>query len=645
MGRAALTYRIRGNARARRAPYPCRVPTRASLSILVAVAFALPLAGCGDGDLERNGAVQATNVRLRQGSMPRPPPVGEPLDVRVLDSLGGWESVTLPHPWDLRRRARGVEGWYRADLVLPPDRRDWAIHLDGSWHDLDLFADGARIGALTRDGPPPTGQHLWNATLLVPLPERGDRIELVAHFRTSPGEIGALIEAVAGPREWIDARARNRTLLRSTIPSALGLVGLAGGLMVLLLARYAQERGTYLFGLATTSWCLFAVVPTQPETLAGWLASVVSHAFVPVVAFGLHRLLDLSRPRVEWLLAGSVLLGAALRAAVPALFIPAIDVLWWIGNFFIGIYLLPLAILAERRRATSGARWFVFAGAVLLVAGLHDVASIFLRRMLFTPYSLFAAASPIIAIATAGSIVASLLASLRRARALNAELEDRVEEKRRELQASYARTAELERERAIATERERMMRDMHDGTGGQLVSALSLVEGGEFRPEDLAETLRAALADLRLSIDSLETGPADLLAVLALARTRLEGRLEHHGVRFAWEVEDVPTPPGFGAEQSLHVLRIFQEAVTNALKHAKAKVVTVRTGLATDAEQRRCALVEIADDGRGLDAVSDAPGSGRGLRNMRRRAEEIGARCTVTSDAAGTTVRLLLPLG
>jgi hypothetical protein len=66
-----------------------------------------------------------------------------------------------------------------------------------------------------------------------------------------------------------------------------------------------------------------------------------------------------------------------------------------------------------------------------------------------------------------------------------------------------------------------MMSDMHDGTGGQLVSALSLVEGGDFRNEDLAETLRAALADLRLSIDSLETGPPDLLALLALARTRL----------------------------------------------------------------------------------------------------------------------------
>ena len=119
-----------------------------------------------------------------------------------------------------------------------------------------------------------------------------------------------------------------------------------------------------------------------------------------------------------------------------------------------------------------------------------------------------------IAIATAGSIVSALASALTTVRRLNVELEDRVEAKTRELAASWARTAELERERAIATERERMMRDMHDGTGGQLVSALSLVESGEYRGDDLAETLRAALADLRLSIDSLEAGPPDLLAVL-----------------------------------------------------------------------------------------------------------------------------------
>jgi signal transduction histidine kinase len=108
-------------------------------------------------------------------------------------------------------------------------------------------------------------------------------------------------------------------------------------------------------------------------------------------------------------------------------------------------------------------------------------------------------------------------------------------------------------------------------------------------------------------------------------------------------VEDVPAPDRFGPEQSLHLMRIFQEAVTNAVKHARATTLSVRTGTARDAAGRDCAYVEIADDGCGFGgAQTDA--AGRGLRNMRRRAEELGGELVVSSVAQGTAVRLLLPL-
>jgi signal transduction histidine kinase len=152
--------------------------------------------------------------------------------------------------------------------------------------------------------------------------------------------------------------------------------------------------------------------------------------------------------------------------------------------------------------------------------------------------------------------------------------------------------------------------------------------------------------DLRLAIDSLDAGEADLLVLLAQARARLEPRLEPHGVHFAWEVEDVPTPSHFGPEQTLHVLRVLQEAVTNVLKHARARVIAVRTGEASDASGRPNVWIEIADDGCGMrgDAATPRDGGGRGLRNMRRRAAEIGGMIELSSDETGTRVRLVLPL-
>jgi signal transduction histidine kinase len=612
---------------------------------LLCAASLVALGGCMDAGFQEAHAVRLDTLQMRQGAAPPAPAPNTPLDGAAIRNLGGWQTERVPDVWDLRRRSHGTSGWYRAELLLPPGHEHWSLHVDGIFDELTAFADGVPIGTLSRDDPPPLGDR-WSSALIAPLPDHRERVELMLHFRTAPEQIGGIVDVVAGPHDWVTARVHHRILLRGIVPNALALVGLAAGLLVLLLARFADERGAYWFGVSTSLWCLVGLIPVPSASFLGWLWSVLEHAFVPAVAVAFHRVLDLRRPRVELFLAGTVVLGALLRAVVPPLLIPAIDVLWWLGNFGLGLYILPLAVRNQRTRGTNGSRWVLFAGVVLMVGGLHDVVSLFRGKVVLVPFSLFIAASPVIAIATAGSIVAALARALLTVRQLNAQLEDRVAEKHRELAASYARTAELERERAIAHERERMMRDMHDGTGGQLVSALSLVEGGDFRGEDLAETLRAALTDLRLSIDSLETGPPDLLALLALARTRLESRLEHHGVRFAWEVEDVPTPHGFGPEQSLHVLRIFQEAVTNALKHACAKTIAVRTGTARDAADRACVFVEVADDGRGHTAAADAGtnGSGRGLRNMRRRAEEIGGDCTVSSSSAGTVVRLLLPL-
>jgi signal transduction histidine kinase len=337
--------------------------------------------------------------------------------------------------------------------------------------------------------------------------------------------------------------------------------------------------------------------------------------------------------------------GAGLRFAAPPLWVPVVDNLWWTVNAAIGVYTLPLARQCIASQAVPVPRTVLAAAGIVVAAGVVDLLSLFAGRAFFGP-SLFALTSPLIGLAAAAGVVSSLSRALEQARSLNADLELRVEVKRLELDASYARTALLERDRAIAGERARMMRDMHDGTGGQLVSALAMVEGGDIPRDELAEALREALVDLRLVIDSLEPGEPDLLALIAHARARLEPRLERHGLGFAWEVEDVPAPERFGPEQSLHVMRVFQEAVTNALKHAKATTISVRTGTARDDAGRSCIYVEIADDGCGFHADSHNASTlhGRGLRNMHRRAEELAGALTVQSNEHGTVVRLMIPL-
>jgi signal transduction histidine kinase len=228
--------------------------------------------------------------------------------------------------------------------------------------------------------------------------------------------------------------------------------------------------------------------------------------------------------------------------------------------------------------------------------------------------------------------------SLTDAERLNAELERRVEVKRAEIASNAEHVQALTRQQALADERRRIMSDMHDGIGGQLISALSLVDAGDASKEQVAAALRECIDDLRLAIDSLEPTEEDLLPVLGGLRYRLEPRLKAQGIALDWQVQEVPRLACLTPQNVLHVLRILQEAFTNTLKHAKASRIRVATAV-----QAGRVAIDLSDDGDGFD-TRGARG-GHGLANMRRRAAAIGAELMLRSSHEGTTLSLLLPAG
>lgn len=622
------------------------------VQILAACGVVAAIGCSADPAAERaSGILRIESAQLREGDFPAMRRADGELDLGAFDALGGFRSVTLPDHWPLGRRRRSADGWYRARFEMPGDPTHWAIAVDGAWDSLEVYVNGAPLaGALSSNRPAQVAMTAA-AKVLIPIPGsdlRAGTNDLALHFTTRLDEIGSLHSIALGPSAALAAMQRSAMLWTSTLPSLIALFGLACGLLVLMLTRWSLMPGTIWLGLGTTLWsaaALLAPLASSPSSPFGSVLATAAHAFPPCIAVGFLHALGLRRRRVETALIASVVIGAVVRSQVAPVWIPTVDNLWWTANALIGVYVVRLAIVAVRRHALPVPRLLLAATVIIVGAGLFDLACLFAGRSVLG-YSLFAATSPLIGLATAAGLVVSLARALDTAQQLNTDLEGRVEEKRRALDASYARTAVLERDRAIVAERERMMRDMHDGTGGQLVSALAMVEAGDVPRDEIAEALREALSDLRLVIDSLEPGDPDLLALLAHARARLEPRLERHGLHFAWQVEDVPAPDRFGPEQSLHLMRIFQEAVTNAVKHANATTISVRTGTARDREGRACAYVEVADDGRGFGAAAAGakPTSGRGLRNMRRRAEELGGELVVTSVATGTAVRLLLPL-
>jgi signal transduction histidine kinase len=209
--------------------------------------------------------------------------------------------------------------------------------------------------------------------------------------------------------------------------------------------------------------------------------------------------------------------------------------------------------------------------------------------------------------------------SLNESEKLNAELEKRVAEKHAELAQNYERVQMMERQQAVVEERSRIMRDMHDGIGAQLISALSLVEHGQCSGTEVAAALRECLDDLRLTIDSLEPTENDLLPVMGNLRYRLDERLRKQGIDLDWQVREVPGLSCLTPQNVLHILRILQEAFTNVVKHARATSIYVETGLDAAGEH---VYIQARDNGTGFCGER----TGRGIASMSHRAKIIGGR-------------------
>jgi signal transduction histidine kinase len=198
-------------------------------------------------------------------------------------------------------------------------------------------------------------------------------------------------------------------------------------------------------------------------------------------------------------------------------------------------------------------------------------------------------------------------------------------------------------------ERARILRNMHDGVGSYISSAMRQLQGERQAepvvPErrmhraEVLHTLRDALDQLKLSIDSLHLAAGDVTALLANMRYRLGPRFSAMGMDLQWDVDALPVCDSLDASAMAELQFMLFEALSNVLQHAQARTLRIE-GHAQPAQQaqgRNCIAVRVVDDGLGFD-----PGCGRGngLSVMRERAKTIGATLRVQSEPGRTVVEI-----
>ncbi len=128
-------------------------------------------------------------------------------------------------------------------------------------------------------------------------------------------------------------------------------------------------------------------------------------------------------------------------------------------------------------------------------------------------------------------ILARTMQSMRAQVMVVADQSRTIEEKTQELKVNFARLAEAEKQQAVATERGRIMADLHDGIGGQLVSTLSYIRNKQMDDPTLVGALEDVLRELALLVDSVGNDD-DVVTLLGMLRTRLEGLLAQKGLTF-----------------------------------------------------------------------------------------------------------------
>src|SRR5829696_6795406 len=207
--------------------------------------------------------------------------------------------------------------------------------------------------------------------------------------------------------------------------------------------------------------------------------------------------------------------------------------------------------------------------------------------------------------------------------------------------------AEAMLEEIREAERNRIARELHDGTLQDIVYALQelqvmqVMAGEDGNPslEDTADALRRSVEGLRGAIFELRLEETLDRSIVASLESLID--LNRRMARERYDIELVVVegfPTHLSERTGQQITRLVQEALTNVRRHAGAGHVRVELG--TDGT---LAFVEVSDDGRGFDPRS--AGTGIGRQSMGQRARELGGELEVQSaPGEGARIRFSIPI-
>lgn len=579
--------------------------------------------------------------------MSLPVPKGAVTLTEALFSLDGGEevAVTLPHRWPSSAGFGPARATYRMTIDLPASE-SLLLLVPAAQHTLTARLDGRRLWGSDRQS--------WGEAALasayvlaVPLTKKGSGVlqsgvlEIVLDRKNGavPGYLPQLYltdAAAMAPWGWLWSFASNGTRIAVIGLQTLVVLGIA----IVWCARRRDPIFVWLVLIGIVSFALLAadVLPAHVFSVNGQSVLVFALATFGLMVLGL-ALSIVDTPRPLWLKVSVFGLPLALIAGVGTGLLPSFVAALVCFTVAIGGNLAAATVLfvnALRVRQWDRA---LLAAPFFLTGwyGLRDVG--IFTGVLDGEVLLSLHLRPLTIIAVFILLMRRLGSSLEQVDRVNETLRQKLSAQEKELSALHLKDRMRMTQAAREDERGRLMHDLHDGLSGHLVSIIALSQAQNANPAAIERAARSALDDLRLVVNSLDLNDDDLILALAGLRERLEPQLRRLGVAFDWSMEKLPQMTGVTPGNALSVLRILQEAITNALKHGEASRISIHGATRPDG----AATIVIRNgvqEGAAADSASDR---GHGLKNMVRRAQKLGGDVSFERGRDCATLTLVLP--
>lgn len=588
-------------------------------------------------------------------SLPGPP--SEYLIETFQLSERGVERAVTPPYFSPQRQAMDDPPRFTAQFSRPADQagRAWSVFLPRFTNGVEVAVNDVVILDSRRDPTANRPDRNTPAIAVIPSSLLHDGANTVSIRLFIWGPITGFLERVwVGPDELLRPSYHLRSLVFVILPVVFS--SWQAILAVILGIMWVMRRHEPAYGLLAAAMAVgvaqaFLQTPMGETTFSRLNVILISSAPLESALVLTFALLFSGW---KWRPYGWIIFAPAALLALAGLFgnqALSRTLYLFVAVPTVGISLAIMAVVTARsalRRRNVASLLLGCAVTIMLTCWIVDLLSVFqmMQNRIFTARLSYS----VMLVAIGAGLTWRFARALNEVDGFAGRLVTQVREAEEKLKASFIREEERARAAALARERTRLMRDLHDGLGGQLVSIVALSERGN-AGAGIGDAARAALKDLRLVIDSMDDIGGDLMLALGSWRERAMAQLRPHDITLEWRAvtpQGLPVHPELRPWHVIQIVRLLDEALTNAVKHANARRITVRIETLVDHDGRHRGCITVEDDGRGFDVPPTDGSAGairaaRGLRNMRSRAARCSAELVLDSCPQGTRVRLTLP--